>query len=73
MFFILLGARRKQSLFTISVDNTFVKNDKAFLLPNRIQQMKQPKPHRPLEPIFYSQYVDKQKQPPEVFYVKRCS
>lgn len=36
MLFVVLEARREQSLFTIGVDNTVVKNDKVFLLRNRM-------------------------------------
>ena len=56
MLFVILGARRKQALFTISVDNILFKDDKVVLLPNKI--LKHSSAKRPLTPIIYQKYQE---------------
>ena len=56
MLFIILGARRKQALFTLSVDNIVFKENKVILLPNKT--MKNTKANRPSEPLIYHHYPD---------------
>ena len=51
MLFIILGARRKQALFKLSVDNIVFKENKVILLPNKT--LKHTKANRPLEPLIY--------------------
>ena len=59
MLLIILGARRKQALFTLSVDNIVFKENKVILLPNKT--MKHTKANRPLEPLIYHHYPDNEK------------
>ena len=47
MLFIILGTRRKQALFTLSVENFVFKENKVILLPSKT--MKHIKANRPLE------------------------
>ena len=47
--FIILGARRKQTLFTITVDNIVVEKNKIVFLPYKT--LKHTKTCRPLEPL----------------------
>ena len=48
MLFMILGARRKQALFTITVDNIITEKNKIVFLPN--------KTHRLLEQLIYQGY-----------------
>ena len=66
MLFIILGAHRKQALFTLSVDNIVFKENKVILLPNKT--MKHTKANRCLEPLIYHHYPDNEKQ-----YIVKCS
>lgn len=59
MLFIVLGARRKQSLFTISFDNIVVKDKKVILLPNKT--LNEAFKTKLLEPLVYHQYVNTKK------------
>ena len=59
MLFIILGASRKQALFTLSVENIVFKENKIILLPNKT--MKHTKANRPLEPLIYHHYPDNEK------------
>ena len=59
MLFIILGASRKQALFTLSVENIIFKENKIILLPNKT--MKHTKANRPLEPLIYHHYPDNEK------------
>ena len=59
MLFIILGTRRKQALFTLSVDNIVFKENKVILLPNKT--MKNTKANRPSEPLIYHHYPDNEK------------
>ena len=59
MLFIILGARRKQVLFTLSTDNIIFKENKVILLPNKI--MKHTKLNTPLEPLIYHHYLENNK------------
>ena len=59
MLFIILGARRKQALFTLSTDSIIFKENKVILLPNIT--MKHTKPNTPLEPLIYHHYPENQK------------
>ena len=54
MLFMILGARRKQALFTIPVDNIRVEENKIVFLPNKA--LKHSTIHRPLEPSIYQGY-----------------
>ena len=55
MLFMILGARRKQALFTITVDNIIIGENKiVFLLPNKT--LKHSNIHRPLKPLIYKSY-----------------
>ena len=49
--FMILGARRKQALFTITVDNTATEGNKIVVLLNKT--LKRSNIHRPLEPFIY--------------------
>ena len=51
MLFMILGARRKQALFTITVDNVVTEENKIFFLPNKT--LKHSNTHRPLEPLIF--------------------
>ena len=59
MLFIILGARRKQALFTLRTDDIIFKENKVILLPNIT--MKHTKPNTPLEPLIYHHYPENQK------------
>ena len=59
MLFIILGARRKQALFTLSIGNIIFKENKVILLPNKT--MKHTRPNTPLEPLIYHHYPENQK------------
>ena len=56
ILFIILGARRKQVLFKLSVDNIVFKENKVILLPNKT--LKHTKANRPLEPLIYHHCPD---------------
>ena len=56
---IILGARRKQPLFILRVDNIVFKEIKVILLPSKT--MKLTKANRPLEPLIYHHYHDNEK------------
>ena len=51
MLFMILGACRKQALFTITVDNTVTKENKIVFLPNKTFLT-----NRPLEQLMYQGY-----------------
>ena len=53
MLFMILGACRKQALFT-TVENIVTKENKIVLLPNKT--LKHSNTHRPLEPLIYQGY-----------------
>ena len=59
MLFIILGARRKQVLFILSVDNIVFKENMDILLLNKT--MKHTKANRLLEPLIYHHYPDNEK------------
>ena len=59
MLFIILRARRKQTLFTLSTNNIIFKENKVILLPNKT--MKHTQPNTPLEPLIYHHYPENQK------------
>ena len=46
---MILGACRKQALFTMTVDNIITEESKIFFLPNKT--LKQSNTHNPLEPL----------------------
>ena len=52
--FMILGARRKQPLFTITVDNIVTEENKIVFLPNKT--LKHSNTDRPLEPLIYQGY-----------------
>ena len=54
MLFFILGALRKQALFTIHIDNIVFADNKVILLPNKT--LKHTNPNRPLEPLTYHKY-----------------
>ena len=54
MLFIILGARRKQVLFTMSVDDIIIEENKIVFLPNKT--LKHSNIHRPLESLIYQGY-----------------
>ena len=54
MLFMILGARRKQALFTITVDNIIIEENKIVFLPNKT--LKHSNIHRPLESLIYQGY-----------------
>ena len=51
MLFMILGARRKQALLTITVDNLTIEENKIVFLPNKT--LKHSNIHRPLESLIY--------------------
>ena len=51
---MILGARRKQTLFTITVDNIIIEENKIVFLPHKT--LKHSNIHRPLEPLIYQGY-----------------
>ena len=51
---LILGARRKQALFKITVDNIIIEENKIVFLPNKT--LKHINIHRPLEPLIYQGY-----------------
>ena len=59
MLFLILGARRKQALFTINIENIIFADNKVILLPNKT--LKHTNPNRPLEPLTYHKYEAKEK------------
>ena len=59
ILFIILGARRKQALFTLSTDNILFKENKVILLPTKT--MKYSKPNIPFDPLIYHQYPKSKK------------
>ena len=56
--FFILGARRKQALFIINIENIFADN-KVVLLPNKT--LKHTNLNRPLEPLTYHKYEAEEK------------
>ena len=59
MLFMILGARRKQALFTITVDNIIIGENKIVFLPNKT--LKHSNIHRPLKPLIYKSYHSNEK------------
>ena len=59
ILFIILGVRKKQALFTLSVDNIVLKENKFILLPSKT--MKHTKANRPLQPLIYHHYPENEK------------
>ena len=53
ILFMILGARRKQALFTITADNIISEENKIVFLPNKTLKSNI---HRPLEPLIYQGY-----------------
>ena len=51
MLFLILGARRKQALFTINIENIIFADNTVILLPNKT--LKHTNPNRLLEPLTY--------------------
>ena len=49
MLFMILGARRKQALFTKTVDNIIIEENKIVFLPNKT--LKYSNIHGPFEPL----------------------
>ena len=58
MLFFILGAHRKQALFTINIENIFA-DDKVVLLPNKT--LKHTNLNRPVEPLTYHKYEAEEK------------
>ena len=56
MLFINLGVRRKQAVFTLSVDSIAFKENTVILLPNKT--MKHTEANRSFEPLIYHHYLD---------------
>lgn len=56
---MILGAKRKQTLLTINIDNITFSGNQLIILPNSVQ--KHNKPGRHIEAITYNQYVENQK------------
>ena len=54
MLFMILGACRKEALFTMTVDNIITEENKIVFLRNKT--LKQSNTHRPLEPLIYHRY-----------------
>ena len=52
MLFLILGARSKQALFTINIENIIFADKKVILLPNKT--LKYSNPNRPLEPHLHA-------------------
>ena len=59
MLFLILGARRKQALFTINIENIIFADNKVILLPNKT--LKHTDPNRPLETFTYHKYEAEEK------------
>ena len=59
MLFIILGALRKQNLFTLTTENIMFKENKVVFLPNKT--MKYTKPNTLLGPLIYQHYPEIQK------------
>ena len=59
LLFTILGACRKQALFTITVDNIVVEENKIVFLPNKT--LKYTNTRRPLEPFIYHRYTENDK------------
>ena len=57
--FIILGAGRKQALFTLSTENTILKENKIILLSNKT--LEHTKSNTPLEPMIYHHYPKNKK------------
>ena len=49
MWFLILGARRKQKLFTINIENIIFTDDKVIILPNKTR--KHTNPNKSFEPL----------------------
>ena len=56
---LILGARRKQALFTINIGNIIFTDNKFILLPNKT--LKHTNPNRPLEPLTYHKFEAEEK------------
>ena len=54
MLFLILGARRKQTLFTINIENIIFTDNNFILLPNKT--LKHANPNRSFEPLSYHKY-----------------
>ncbi len=54
MLLMILGARRKQSLLTILIDNIKITDTELILLPHEVQ--KHSRPGRTIEPIVYQRF-----------------
>ena len=59
MLFLILGAHRKQALFTINIENIIFADNKVILLPNKT--LKHTNPNRPLEPLTHHKYEAEEK------------
>ena len=59
MLFLILGARKKQPLFTINIDNIIFADNKVILLQSKT--LKHTNPNRPLEPLTYHKYEAEEK------------
>ena len=59
MLLMILGARRKQSLLTILIDNIKITDTELILLPNDLQ--KHTRPGRTIEPIVYRRFSSNEK------------
>ena len=55
VLFMILGACKKQALFTITMDNIVVGENKIVFLPNKT--LKHTNTRRPLEPLIYHRYT----------------
>ena len=59
MLFTVLGARRKQALFTVIVDNIVTEENEMIFLQNKTSEYTNT--HKPLEPLIYQRYPLKEK------------
>ena len=59
MLFFILGARRKQALFTINIESIIFADNKVILLPNKTR--KHANPNRPFKPLTYHKYEAEEK------------
>ena len=59
LLLMILGARRKQAIVSIDIDNVVIDQDRLVLLPNRT--LKHSKPGNPLEPISYKRFSGNKK------------
>ena len=56
VFFMFLGARRKQALLAIDIVNVIVQTEKTILLPSKT--LKHTNPKHPLEPLVYHSFSE---------------